>query len=84
MEEVKFKQAIKVGDNITDIMKVSCVCSCIKYVFSDNKVKYAFTVFPLMMVLGSKYKIAQTGDWLCQDEDNLWHILTEEEYERNQ
>ncbi len=81
---MKFKQSIKIGNNVTDVMKVSCVHSCCKYVYSDDSVRFLYSLFPLMMAVDSKFKVANVGDWLCQDEDNLWHLLTADEYERNQ
>ena len=79
----KFAHAIKIGDNVTDIMKLFCV----SYVSKDPVIEpgnYYYHLYPGVMWdykedLSHKH-IARKGDWLCQDYHGDWHILTDEEY----
>lgn len=82
---MKFKQAIQIGDNVTDIMKLRCV----SYVSKNPAIikgRYYYYLYPGLMW---DYKedrshnyIAHTGDWLCEDYDGWWHILKDYEYQQ--
>lgn len=80
---MKFKQAIQIGDNVTDIMKLRCV----SYVSKNPAIikgRYYYYLYPGFMWdykedLSHNY-IARTGDWLCEDYNGDWHILNNKEY----
>lgn len=86
MKKVKFKNAIRIGDDVTEIMKLRCVnyvTKCPPFIEG----RYAYYLYPGLMWdykedLSHCY-IAWTGNWLCEDTKNLWHILTNEEYEKH-
>ncbi|MBQ9532651.1 MAG: hypothetical protein IJR71_01625 [Prevotella sp.] len=70
---MRFKQAVRIGSNVTDIMKLECV-KCV-------------TKQPCPETTGYKYhlydgNIAVKGDWLCEDYAGQWHILKDNEYQQ--
>lgn len=89
-ETMRFKQAIRIGDNSTVILSLPCVAGYYKYPISDQSGK-----FPLRGHIPSKGEIiyhfrqggiddfAMFGDWLCEDCNGVWHILSNEEYEKH-
>ena len=72
----EYKQCIRIGRNITDIFNLPCVIEIKKLV--NGK--------PLYTIAASddngKYMqdLAETGDWLCQDNNEKWHVLTDKVY----
>lgn len=81
MDRLRIVQSIKVGKNVSDIMKLDCVRSCRKIVVSDD-VLYGYRLYPLSMAHPAPYVEAVTGDWLCQQADGKWDILSENEYKK--
>ena len=84
-----FKQAIQIGNNVTEIMKLPCVLSCSKEVWGEEiHLRYELLGKVKRVQLGSvkieSYRCyAYAGDWLCEDAEGTWHLLTNEEYEAN-
>lgn len=88
MKKFKFKQAVQIGDNVTDIIKLRCIS------FVDKNPQppesfglfYYYHLYPGLMwdykMDLSHRHVAYKGDWLCEDENNRWHILSDEEYQR--
>lgn len=72
----KFKQAIRIGDNVTDIMKLPCVFSCHK--MGDGGLEYLLYDWDE----NAQYVKVHKGDWLCQGYDGSWHKLSDKEHER--
>ena len=66
---MKIIQAIQVGNNVTNIMRLPCIETCTKrndrhgleYVTTDGD-------------------IVESGDWLCETEDGKWLPMSDEEY----
>ena len=71
----KFKQRIQIGNNVTDMMKLPCVFSCHKD--RDDELVYLLYDWDA----NGNYLEARKGDWLCEDYDGRWHLLTDEEYQ---
>ena len=82
-------QAIQVGDNITDIMRLPRVRGAFKYPISDP-----YNRFPLRghhpekdeviycLQQGMVDDFAQKGEWICQDADGQWFALSDEDYRK--
>lgn len=70
-----FKQAIKVTDHATDILKLDCVYSCHK---EGNDFHFVYLLYDWDEY--GQYIKAEIGDWLCEDNKGKWHKLTNEEY----
>ena len=62
---MKFKQAIQIGDNVTDILKLPCV----------NKAGFEWLMYILKW--GG---CAEKGDWLCENTDGYWSAHSNDEY----
>ena len=69
----KYKQAIKIGDNVTDMMKLPCVTACHKL---NDKCGLEWLEYEIS--LGDHKEHAEAGDWLCEDYDGQWAILTDD------
>lgn len=80
---MKYKQAIRVNGSVDGIMKLPCVRSCTK-MYSSTGRYYKFDFFPLTMAHPHPFNQAVTGDWICQDYNNLLHVLSDQEYKRNE
>jgi len=72
----KFREAIQVGRNASAILQLSCVMGCHK----DDKDELVYILFDWDEC--GKYKEARMGDWLCEDHNGVWHVLSNEEYEK--
>lgn len=68
--------AIQIGNNVTDIMKLPCVYSCHK--MANGELEYLLYDWDE----NGQYVRAHKGDWLCEDYQGKWHKLTKEEYGR--
>jgi hypothetical protein len=66
----KVKQAIRVGRNVTDMMRLPCVFSCHKQ--ADGTLCYR-----LLVSLKSRYVTAHEGQWLCEDYNGHWTVTDE-------
>ena len=69
-----WKQAIQIGSNVTDMMKLPCVYSCHKE--ADGGL--CFLLYDWNEY--GRYVEARQGDWLCEDYDGRWHLLNDKEY----
>lgn len=84
MKKFKFTQAVRIGKNISDIFKLRCVS------FISKNPPICGPHFHLYPGLMWNYKedlshrhVAHEGDWLCEDEEGLWHILSDDEYQKD-
>jgi hypothetical protein len=64
----KVKQAIRVGRNVTDMMRLPCVFSCYKR--ADGT--FLYRLLPLQ-----RYVTAHEGQWLCEDYNGNWTVTDE-------
>ncbi len=71
-----YKQCIQIKNNVTDIMKLPCVFSCHK--MNDHELEYLLYDWDKQ----GQYIAAHQGDWLCEDYQGKWHVLTNEEHGR--
>lgn len=69
---MRYIQLIQIGDNVTDILKLPCVTA----VFKEND-KRGFEWLEYNLTNG---EVAEKGDWLCEDCNGGWHVLSDEEY----
>ena len=81
----KFKLCVRIGDDVTSIMKLRCVSFVGKNTFFPE---YAYHLYPGLM---HDYKedlshrhIARKGEWLCEDYDGHWHILSDEQMRKTE
>ena len=74
MEKRRFLQAIQVGTNATEMMKLPCVTACIKTVAG----KYIYELSPRTLVLSSRGHAIQ-GDWLVEEHDGFWRCVERED-----
>lgn len=71
----KFKQAIHLeGRCINDVFKLPCVYSCHKE--AEGGLCYLLYDWDD----DGNYIEARIGDWLCEDEEGKWHVMSNEEY----
>lgn len=86
---MKIVQAIQVGDNVTDIMRLPCIRGAFKYPINDP-----YNRFPLRGHLPEKDEViyclrqgvvddfAQKGEWICLDSDGQWFALSDADYRK--
>ena len=80
---MRYKQAIQIGRNINGIFYLPCV-----YQICKNSETNTIDIWVYLHCLseeakksGRKYSfIAHIGDWLCEDYEGKWHLLTDKEY----
>lgn len=82
---VRFKQALQINDNVTAIMRLPCVIGCRKEFWSDSDICLRFELFGDTQ--STKFRWGESiyayhGDWLCESYDGVWHLLSNEEYEK--
>lgn len=70
-----YKQAIKIGSNVTDMMKLPCVTACHKL---NDKCGLEWLEYEIS--LGDHKEHAEEGDWLCEDCEGHWTVLTDDVY----
>lgn len=71
----KFKKCIKIERNMTDIFSLPCVIEVQKQVNG----------MPLYIIASVNNDrniddVAETGDWLCQDNNDHWQVVSDQEY----
>lgn len=86
MKKIKFKQMVQIGDNVTDIIKLKCVNYVSKLLPFEFTHSYIYHLYAGLMHdycedLSHK-QIAFKGDWLCEDEEGHWYIISNKEYQR--
>ena len=69
---MRFKQAIQIGRNVTDIMKLPCVRGVEKL---NDKAGFEWLQYTL-----KHGDIAEESDWLCEDYDGNWSVYSNDEY----
>ena len=74
---IKIVQAIQIGDNVTDIMRIPAIKKCEKVDWEGRDVLVYFLQAPSGALLP-----AQKGWWLVETETGHWHAFTETEYKR--
>lgn len=79
---MRYKQAIQIGDNVTDIMKLPCVISAHKNAVGHESFIYykLFGDTITSMFAWGETITAYSGDWLCEDYDGRWYLLNDHEY----
>lgn len=55
----RYRQAIRIGRNVTDIMRLPCVTACVK--LNDTQ-GYEWLEY---IISGDDGQRAEEGDWLC-------------------
>ena len=85
-------QAIQVGDNVTDIMKLPCIFGAWKYPYVPNSSREKYPVRGHQPKEGDiiydfrqgwKSDFAMKGDWLCEYDNGVWSVISNEEYEQS-
>lgn len=71
-----FRQAIQIGDNVTDIMKIRMVMRCQKERKDDGYELVYYVLVPSGSLLP-----ARKGDWLVE-QGKWWIVLTDKEYKQ--
>ena len=74
---MNFKQAIKIGRGIEDVFRLPCVAAIRKDIFGAA----FYDLYGFIMHDGRSVS-AREGDWICEDNEGKWHLLTNEEYEQ--
>ena len=72
-----FKQAIRISKGMRSIFNLPCVAAIRKGIFGEA----FFDLYGFIMHNG-KNAVAKEGDWLCENYNERWHLLTNEEYEQ--
>ena len=72
-KNMKYKIAIQVGRNATEILNLPCVRGCNKF---DGILVYYLYEWD---EYGNELEATQ-GDWLCEDHKDVWHVLSNEEF----
>ena len=70
---MKIRQAIQIGDNVTDIMRLPCIKTVWKCTDMQGLewLEYGTT----------DGDIAESGDWLCETDEGKWLCMSDEEYQ---
>lgn len=76
---MRFKQAIQIGDNVTDIMKLPCVVACIK---KDDGNGFHWLEYRVKCLKRGMAKYGEEGDWIVLG-DNGWNVITDDEYKQS-
>ena len=73
---MEIKQAIQIGDNVTDIMKVSMVMRCQKEPTVDG-----YELVYYVLVPSGALAPARKGDWLVE-QGKWWVVFKDAQYRR--
>ncbi len=71
----KFIKAVQIGSNVTDIMNLPCVQSCMK---ANDRHGMEWLIYRVKC--GSHVELAEETDYICQDQQGGWHVLDKEMY----
>ena len=79
---MNFRQAIQIGNNVYNILMLPCVISVTKEYWNEDII-LRYNLFG--DVISKKYSwgdsiYAYKDDWICEDYDGNWHLLTPSEY----
>jgi hypothetical protein len=69
---MKIRQAIQIGDNVTDIMRLPCIKKCVK-----RNDRHGMEWLEYWTTDGD---IVESGDWLCETDEGKWLCMSDEEY----
>ena len=69
---MRIKQAIQVGNNVTNIMSLPCIEKCVK---RNDKNGLEWLEYDT-----TDGDIVVCGDWLCETEEGKWIAMCDEEY----
>lgn len=78
---MRYKQAIQIGNNVTDIMRLPCVLGARKKMYNPAVIYYI--LFGDVITNGVQWSEAvkaYNGDWLCEDYYGRLHLLSDKEY----
>lgn len=67
-----YRQAIRIGRNVTDIMALPCVTACLK---KNDKQGHEWLQY---IIDSDEEQVAEEGDWLVEDTDGRWHAFCDE------
>lgn len=73
----KYKQAIRIGKNVTDIMNLPCVVQCTKL---NDKQGMEWLEYTIVAV--GREELAEEGDWLIQTPDDHWTVMADEYFQK--
>ena len=71
---MKYKQAIRIDNNITEMMKIPCVRGCFK---NDDKNDFEWLLYQVRAGADGHMEDAKEGDWLIEDEQGVWRVETD-------
>ena len=69
---MRIKQAIQVGNNVTNIMSLPCIEKCVK-----RNDRHGMEWLEYVTTDGD---IVECGDWLCKTDEGKWIAMCDEEY----
>jgi len=72
---MKIRQAIQVGKNVTNIMRIPCIEKCVK---RNDKNGMEWLEYET-----TDGDIVESGDWLCETDEGKWMPMSDEEYQKN-
>ena len=88
MEKIRFRRAIEINANASGILKLPCVISACKRF--DDKCEGGYSIVYCLFgdTITDLFKwgeqiLGNYGDWICEDYNGKWHLLSSEEYENN-
>lgn len=76
---MSIKKAIQIGDNVTDVIRLPCVVACIK---KDDQQGFEWLEYRVKCGVSGRAQYAEKGDWLVEDTNGYWHIMTDDEYKK--
>lgn len=82
---IKLKQSIQINNDINTIMGLPCVIGCQKVIVKDNEISLVYILFGdtrCTRYYWGEQVNAFVGEWLCEDCNGVWHLLTDKEYQR--
>ena len=71
---MKIRQAIQVGNNVTNIMRLPCIETCTK-----RNDRHGMEWLEYVTTDGD---IVESGDWLCETDEGKWMPMDDEEYQK--
>lgn len=71
---MKIKQAIQVGNNVTNIMRLPCIETCTK-----RNDRHGMECLEYVTTDGD---IVECCDWLCETDEGKWMPMSDEEYQK--
>ena len=75
-----FRQAIQIDNNITFIMSLPCVIGCMKQSAVGEPLDVYYLLTGDTYIPWGATCRARKGEWLCEDEQGFWHLMTDGEH----